>query len=139
MQKKRKFKPTSSGFDGTQVNLDFLRVRHSGVERKQNWTYTENQGCERVIALDPGVRTFLSGYSPDGVETEFAPGDVTRLCRLAAIIDRTSTLIWSTKSTGSLPITCVRTTMLFFFLLLVQVVWSDAHAVRSTGTLPDGC
>jgi putative transposase len=52
---------------------------------------TENQGCATVIALDPGVRTFLTGYSPDGTLTEFASGDAARLCKLAATVDKLST------------------------------------------------
>jgi hypothetical protein len=32
--------------------------------------YTENQGCAKVIALDPGVQTFLTGYK-EHVESDW--------------------------------------------------------------------
>ena len=51
-------------------------------------TYSENQGYAKVIALDPGVWTFLTGYSPDGTLTEFTSGDAARLCKLAATADK---------------------------------------------------
>jgi putative transposase len=64
---------------------------HIPMKRKQIWAetaYTENQGCAQAIALDPGVRTFLTGYQADGMVTKFADGDIKRLCRLAATIDK---------------------------------------------------
>ena len=48
-----------------------------------------------IIALDPGARTFLTGFSPDGMVTEFAPGDVKRLCKLGHVIDKVSSRLTS--------------------------------------------
>lgn len=43
---------------------------------------------ERVIALDPGVRTFLTGYCPSGSVVEFGPRDVEKLIELAHWSDK---------------------------------------------------
>lgn len=52
----------------------------------------ENQasaGEQQWVALDPGVRTFLTGYSPkEGDCFQVAPGDVTRIYRLCIHIDK---------------------------------------------------
>jgi len=37
---------------------------------------------EKVIALDPGVRSFVTGYSPEGTLTEWGNGDMKRIYRL---------------------------------------------------------
>ena len=65
---------------------------HVPMKRRQYWTKPENQRLAepRVIALDPGVRTFLTGYSPNGLTTEFAAGDAGRLGRLSAVVDKLS-------------------------------------------------
>ena len=50
---------------------------------------TENQIPKHsVIALDPGVRTFQTGYSPQGSTFEFGRGDVARLARLCLELDK---------------------------------------------------
>lgn len=41
----------------------------------------------RVIALDPGVRTFLTGYDPAGRACEWGPGDIGRIDRLCHHLD----------------------------------------------------
>ena len=69
---------------------------HFVLERPQIWTRnitqpSENQAGPKIIALDPGVRTFLTGYCPDGEVVEFTPSDsgsgIQKLCRVAAGID----------------------------------------------------
>ena len=46
---------------------------------------TDNQG--RVIALDPGVRTFMTGFSPVEV-VKFGDGDFGRIARLCSHLDK---------------------------------------------------
>jgi putative transposase len=41
----------------------------------------------RVIALDPGVRTFLTGYDPAGRACEWGRGDIGRIYRLCHHLD----------------------------------------------------
>lgn len=49
----------------------------------------ENQARQgRVVALDPGVRTFLTGYDPSGRLVDIAPGSVARLVHLCVHLDR---------------------------------------------------
>jgi len=44
---------------------------------------TENQGpAPRVLVLDPGVRTFMTGYDPSGFIYEWGSKDMKRICRL---------------------------------------------------------
>jgi putative transposase len=43
---------------------------------------------QRVVALDPGVRTFLTGYDPSGALIEVGPGDVNRIARLCMHLDK---------------------------------------------------
>jgi len=42
----------------------------------------ENQDNKRIISLDPGVRTFLTGYSSDGYIFHIGENDIGRLARL---------------------------------------------------------
>jgi putative transposase len=43
---------------------------------------------QRIIALDPGVRTFLTGYDPSGLVSEWGSGDAQRLFRLCFGLDK---------------------------------------------------
>src|SRR6185369_8669496 len=47
----------------------------------------ENRGAG-IISLDPGVRTFMTGYNPSGEAIEWGEGDISRLYRLCSHYDR---------------------------------------------------
>lgn len=69
---------------------------HIPIPARKEWVQRlENQEklTHDVIALDPGVRTFQTGYSPSGVTLEFGNQDAQRLCRLANHIDKLSAKI----------------------------------------------
>lgn len=41
-----------------------------------------------IIALDPGVRTFLTGYDPSGIVLKWGNNDMIRICKLAIHYDK---------------------------------------------------
>ncbi|MGB2444664.1 MAG: hypothetical protein ACPIC5_07965, partial [Candidatus Poseidoniaceae archaeon] len=41
-----------------------------------------------VISLDPGVRTFVTGYDPSGLICEWGKGDIGRIYRLCHVLDK---------------------------------------------------
>ena len=43
---------------------------------------------QRVVALDPGVRTFHTAYDPSGVVMEFGKGDIGHIYRICAHMDK---------------------------------------------------
>jgi putative transposase len=50
----------------------------------------ENQGptVKRMIALDPGIRTFVTGYDPSGQASEWGKHDIGRIYRLCHAVDK---------------------------------------------------
>lgn len=52
----------------------------------------ENQDA-KIISLDPGVRTFLTGYSPNGETLKVADGCIGRITRLCIFMDRLKSAI----------------------------------------------
>ena len=46
---------------------------------------------DSVVSLDPGVRTFMTAYSPDGQVLEWGAGDTTRIHRLCISLDKLQT------------------------------------------------
>lgn len=49
-----------------------------------------------ILALDPGVRTFCTGYSPSGLSVEWAKNDIGRIYRLCHALDKLQSK-WSQK------------------------------------------
>ena len=49
-----------------------------------------------IIALDPGVRTFMTGYDPSGMVWEWGKQDIGRIYRLCHTIDKLQSE-WSKK------------------------------------------
>ncbi|EXX52100.1 hypothetical protein RirG_256030 [Rhizophagus irregularis DAOM 197198w] len=43
--------------------------------------YTRSEGSE-VIALDPDVRTFMTGYDPSGIAVEWGKNDIGQLSHI---------------------------------------------------------
>jgi putative transposase len=62
-------------------------------------TCVDNQDTEKVIALDPGVRVFQTGYDYSGKVIEYAPGDVSRIYRQCAHLDSLQSRIDSRQTT----------------------------------------
>jgi putative transposase len=56
---------------------------------------SDNQGA--IISLDPGVRTFLTGYSPDGYVCQIGEGDFGRVHNYLLKTDAFRSLISKTK------------------------------------------
>lgn len=62
---------------------------------------SENQAptIKRVIALDPGVRTFMTSYDPIGESIDFAKHDIGHIYRLCHWLDDLQSR-WDTKGIG---------------------------------------
>lgn len=60
---------------------------------------SENQRpkTKNVISLDPGVRTFMTGYDPSGITSEWGVGDSERICRLAHHYDKCQSFMDTNK------------------------------------------
>lgn len=48
---------------------------------------TQRKTLRGIICLDPGVRTFLTGYDPSGLIYQWGNKDMSRICRLAKHYD----------------------------------------------------
>jgi len=48
----------------------------------------QNNVCGKVISLDPGVRTFMTGYDPDGQLIEWGNGDIDKVFKLSKKYDK---------------------------------------------------
>lgn len=58
-----------------------------GLEiRGENQAPSTTDHC--VIALDPGVRSFMTGYDPDGAILEWGKGDIGKIQRLCTHLDK---------------------------------------------------
>jgi putative transposase len=63
-------------------------------------TSCDNQAAERVVAIDPGVRTFATCYDPRGTVYEFGKNDILQLQRMCRGLDVLQSRI-SDKTLGS--------------------------------------
>ena len=54
--------------------------------------FNENQ-VKDVLALDPGIRTFLTGYSPNGHTLEIGKNSIQKIIRLCILIDKMQSII----------------------------------------------
>lgn len=48
----------------------------------------QNQACNKVVALDPGVRTFQTTFDTDGLITKWGDGSMSRIFRLCYRYDK---------------------------------------------------
>lgn len=55
------------------------------IPYRQTIAHSDNQG--RVVALDPGIRTFLTGFSPEQT-FKIGEGDFSRIARLCVHLDK---------------------------------------------------
>lgn len=78
----------------TRLNHWYLCVPHTKdlvfVAPRENQAGSNSETIPEgeVLALDPGVRTFLTGYDPGGVTWEVGAKDMTRLYRLCYTLDQ---------------------------------------------------
>ncbi|CAG8694434.1 18931_t:CDS:2, partial [Racocetra fulgida] len=67
-----------------------LEIR--GENQAPQWTRIE----EGILSLDPGVRTFSTGYSPSGLVVEWGKNDIGRIYHLCHALDKLQSK-WSKK------------------------------------------
>ena len=90
--------PTELGGDSrlirTRLNHWYLCVPHTKdlIHVSPSENQAERKGDQipegEVIALDPGVRTFMTGYDPGGAVWEIGAADMQRIYRLCYTLDR---------------------------------------------------
>ncbi|CAB5159371.1 unnamed protein product [Rhizophagus irregularis] len=58
------------------------------TENQGPFIVSEKQRRTQLISLDPGVRTFMTCYSPDGYTASWGNGDIGRIYRLCYAYDK---------------------------------------------------
>ena len=56
--------------------------------RSENQAPQWKSNEDGILSLDPGVRTFSTGYSPSGIAFEWGKGDIGRIYRLCYALDK---------------------------------------------------
>lgn len=59
--------------------------------------WNDNQVPKKIVALDPGIRTFMTSFANDDTSIEFGKADVSRIYRLGLHCDKLQSN-WSKKS-----------------------------------------
>ncbi len=80
----------------TRLGEFLLCIPEPLAVRAENQSPEWKHKCEGIIALDPGVRTFMTGDSPSGLTVEWGKADVTRIYRLCYAMDKLQSK-WSPK------------------------------------------
>jgi putative transposase len=70
----------------TRLNEYFLCIPRS-AEMVEDDNQVPAEPVDGVVALDPGVRTFMTAYDPSGQVVEWGVGDTTRIHRLCHTLD----------------------------------------------------
>jgi transposase len=63
-----------------KIHKDILEDFYILIPVKLN--RSESQTPNRIISLDPGIRTFFTGYTHDGYVYHLGENDISRICRL---------------------------------------------------------
>ncbi|CAG8680334.1 18140_t:CDS:2, partial [Gigaspora margarita] len=78
--------PKQLGYDSCLVINCLGKFYLCIPEPLEQWA--KNQGRLGVIALDPGVCTFMTGYDPSGIAIEWGKNNINRIYRLCHVYDR---------------------------------------------------
>jgi putative transposase len=74
--------------------LQLKKIEHG--ENQANGEIDSGEQTSSILALDPGVRTFMTGYDPSGKVWEWGKQDIGRIYRLCHTIDKMQSE-WSQK------------------------------------------
>jgi putative transposase len=80
----------------TRLGDFYLCIPQPLLIRGENQT-PQNVRGSTILAIDPGVRTFITGYSPDGTIIEWGTNDMARIYRLCHSLDDLQSR-WNSKS-----------------------------------------
>jgi putative transposase len=74
-----------------ELRKDFVNKKNSNHEEKfadKPWVTKTPYDIRNVIAFDPGMRTFCTGYDPDGIIVEVGKSDISRIDKLCYHYDK---------------------------------------------------